>query len=144
MKGSSKRAIHILLAVLFAASLANCGGGGSSSSDGSVTGNASAVAEGVVMTWSAPEAYADSTPLDPETDLEEYEIYINETGEFDSDDEPVAYVSATDANGNATTTFDLGNLDYFFVDGGIYYVSMRSVTKSGVKSDFSTAFRFRI
>ncbi len=96
------------------------------------------------MSWEAPTTYADNSELDPSEELDVYEIYVNETGEFSEDDYPAAYVSATDSHGNPTESFDLGNLDYSFTSGVVYYICMRSVTKSGIRSGLSTVFMFTI
>jgi hypothetical protein len=89
------------------------------------------------ISWNAPESYTDSSQLNPSEDLEAYEIFVNASGAFAAADEPSAYISATDAAGNATETFALENLDFAFSPGQTYYFCMRSVSKSGVASEFS-------
>lgn len=99
---------------------------------------------GLILSWAAPTAYSDATTLDPMWELDVYEIYINRTGLFFPDDEPSAYISAIDSDGNSTSEFDLGMLDYPFVVGQTYHVSMRAVTVSGTRSDFSPVFSFNL
>ncbi len=136
MKKPDKKWILAILAMVFCLRIPNCGGGSE--------GNSPSLAEGIVMSWEAPTKYVDRTSLDPLEELDVYEIYVSDTGGFSDEDYPEAYVSAVDSHGNATESFDLGNLNYHFVPGETYYISMRSVTKNGVRSDFSGIFMFII
>ena len=143
VKSENKRTLLLILVMILVQSIAGCGGGEVSNLTGPTSDVPSASRE-IVMNWNAPQTYTDSTVLDPEVDLEEYEIYVNQTGTFSTENEPVAYVSAVNSSGNATTSFDLGALDYSFAASQTYYVCMRSVTKSGVKSEFSPVISFTI
>ena len=79
--------------------LSGCGGGGVSSSG---DGNPSPADDGgtplpaKILSWAPPESYTDSTSLNPVTDLDGFEIYVNETGSFSNGDLPNAVVSAVD------------------------------------------------
>lgn len=112
--------------------------------DGGFASASVSLADGLMLSWAAPLYYSDSTALDPLWDLDVYEIYINRTGLFLTDDEPSAYISAVDSNGNATSEFDLGNLGYPFQVGQTYHVSMRAVSLLGSRSDFSQVFTFTV
>lgn len=151
MKSTTKRLFPILLAVVFAASIIACGGGGEVATDGSdlaapstpISGTSSPVS-GLTMRWAAPESYSDQTQLDPEKDLDSYEIYVNQTGTFSETEEPAAVVFATEANGNPLESFSLENLVFSFSTNQTYYFCMRSITKAGVASEFSSVVRLTI
>ena len=99
----------------------------------------------IVLSWTPPESFADQTPLDPARDLAHYEIYINETGNFASTEPSDADVSAVDsAGGGLVTSFDMANLAPFLSPNVTYYVSMKSVSVTGVKSDFSPPASFTL
>ena len=117
--------------------LSGCGGGGNSSpSDGSPL-------PAKTLTWAAPESYTDNTSLNPLTDLDVYEIYVNESGSFADADIPNAVVSAVDTTTHTlTTSFNLANLGQYLSRGVAYRVSMRAVAITGLKSDFSPAAYF--
>jgi hypothetical protein len=108
-----------------------CGGGGSSSDSGSGT-----PLPARVLSWEAPTSYVDATDLNPVTDLDRYEIYVKETDDFSDVDTPMAAVS------EVTTSFDLANLSSDLTVGPQYYVSVRAVALTGLKSDFSPAVSF--
>lgn len=96
-----------------------------------------------MLEWTPPSSYADGTPLDPASDLDRYEIYLNQDGNFNESLNEVAAVRAVDSsNGRATTSFDLANLSRNITIGTKYFVSIRSVTKSGSKSGFSPSAAF--
>jgi len=117
--------------------LVGCGGGGgSSTSDGSPL-------PAKTLSWAAPESYTDNTSLNPLTDLDGFEIYVNETGAFADTDSPNAVVSAVDPTTHSlTTSFNLANLGPYLSRGVIYRVSMRAVAVTGLKSDFSPPASF--
>ena len=117
--------------------LSGCGGGGSSSSaDGSPL-------PAKTLSWAAPESYTDNTSLNPLTDLNGFEIYVNESGSFTEADTPNAVVSAVDpATHTLTTSFNLANLAPYLSKGIAYRVSMRAVAVTGLKSDFSPPASF--
>lgn len=114
-----------------------CGGGDTGSSgDGSPF-------PAKMLSWSPPSSYTDGTPLSPLTDLDSHEIYVNETGTFVDTDLPMAVVRATDpGTGQVTTSFDLANLGLYLSKGVLYRVSLRTVSITGLKSDFSQSASF--
>ncbi len=119
--------------------LAGCGGGGaSSSSDGGGT-----PLPAKTLSWAAPVSYTDNTSLNPLTDLNGFEIYVNESGSFADADTPNAVVSAVDpVTSTLTTSFNLANLAPYLSRGIPYQVSMRVVAVTGLKSDFSPPASF--
>jgi hypothetical protein len=81
--------------------------------------------------------------LNPVTDLDRFEIHVNETGAFTDADAPMAEVTAVDpANRTLTTSFNLANLSPDVTVGPKYYVSLRAVAITGLKSDFSPPVSF--
>ena len=118
--------------------LVGCGGGGDETS--SVPTPSSKV-----LRWDPPQSFADLTPLDPAKDLDHYEIYVNETGNFASTDPSDATVSAVDpAGGGLVRSFDIANLTPFLTTNVKYFISMKSVSVTGVKSDFSPTVSFTL
>jgi hypothetical protein len=117
--------------------LSGCGGGGTSSSgDGTPL-------PAKTLSWAPPESYTDSTSLNPLTDLDGFEIYVNESGSFSNGDIPKAVVSAVDPQTHTlTTSFNLANLGSYLSKGIVYRVSMRAVAITGLKSDFSPPASF--
>jgi hypothetical protein len=117
--------------------LSGCGGGGGDSSSGSGT-----PLPAKVLSWAAPDSYTDSTSLNPMTDLDTYEIYVNQSGSFTDSDTPSAIVSAVDTTTHTlTTSFNLANIDHLSM-GVVYRVSMRAVAITGLKSNFSPSASF--
>jgi hypothetical protein len=88
--------------------------------------------------WAVPQYFTDNTPLVPFRDLQGYEIYIKRDPSFRPGDSPVATASAMD------TTYTLENDSPPLLNGVTYYVSLRTVTTEGVKSDFSPAVSFSL
>jgi len=81
--------------------------------------------------------------MNPVTDLDRFEIYVNETGSFTDTDTPMAAISAVDpATRSSTTSFNLANLGPQVTVGPRYYVSLRAVALTGLKSDFSPPVSF--
>lgn len=117
--------------------LSGCGGGGTSSSgDGTPL-------PAKILSWAPPDAYTDSTSLNPVTELDGFEIYVNETGVFSNGDLPNAVVRAVDPQTHTlTTSFNLANLSPYLSKGIVYRVSMRAVAITGLKSDFSPPASF--
>jgi len=117
--------------------LSGCGGGGASSSgDGNPL-------PAKTLSWAAPASYTDNTSLNPLTDLDGFEIYVNESGSFSDGDTPNAVVSAVDpVTHTLTTSFNLANLSPYLSKGIAYRVSMRAVAITGLKSDFSPQASF--
>jgi len=109
--------------------LSGCGGGGGSSSSGGTPLPAR------VLSWEPPTSYVDSSNL-PVTDLDRFEIYVNDKGEPFTNDDRRADVSA------ATNSFNLANIGPPLTVGPTYYVSMRAVALTGLKSDFSPPVSF--
>jgi hypothetical protein len=117
--------------------LSGCGGGGTSSSGDGTSLPAK------TLSWAPPESYTDSTSLNPLTDLDGFEIYVNESGSFSNGDIPKAVVSAVDSQTHTlTTSFNLANLSSYLSKGIVYRVSMRAVAITGLKSDFSPPASF--
>ena len=120
--------------------LSGCGGEEVGSEDSIPTGAAS------VLAWDPPQTYEDSTVLDPYTELDYYEFYVREDGNFTDNDLPVAQVGATvdllSPDGttyikNLTTEFDLQNLLPFVPPTTNCYLSIRAVGADGLRSQFS-------
>jgi hypothetical protein len=128
--------------------LAGCGGGGGSSSgDGGGTplpaDDGGTPLPAKILSWAPPESYTDSTSLDPGTDLQEYEIHVNESGSFSESSTPSAVVRAVDTTTHTlTTSFNLANLGSDLSRGVVYRVSMRAVAVTGLKSGFSPSASF--
>jgi hypothetical protein len=123
--------------VVVLAILSGCGGGGASSSGDGNTIPAK------TLSWAAPVFYTDQTSLNPVTDLDGFEIYVNESGSFSDGDIPNAVVSAVDPQTRTlTTSFNLANLAPYLSSGITYRVSMRAVAVTGLKSDFSPPASF--
>lgn len=115
--------------------ISGCGGGG-----GGPTGTSF---PSKTLSWEPPISYADSTPLNPSTDLDSFEIYVKENGDFSAGDNPNASLAAYDSGTAQTaTSFNLANLGPFFSKGTVYHFSVRAVAKGGLKSDFSPSATF--
>ena len=81
--------------------------------------------------------------MNPVTELDRFEIYVNESGSFADTDSPKAAVSAVNqATHSLTTSFNLANLSPHVTEGPKYYVSLRAVALTGLKSDFSSPVSF--
>ena len=138
-----RRILPFLSFFIIIAFLSGCGGGGGSSEQaisggGGSDGGGSEPFPAKILTWIPPSQYTDGAQLNPVTDLDRFEIYINEDGLFADTDTDMAEVSATvPGTGQPTTSFDLSNLAPFLSRGVTYHVSIRAVALSGLKSDFS-------
>ena len=129
--------VALILALGF---VSGCGGGETA---GSNNGDFAVAAK--TATWSPPATFSDGTPLNPATDLSNYEIFVKVSGYFSNADSPTAIVSAIDPGTNQiTTSFNLANLGPFLLKGVTYYVSMRAVALDGLKSGFSTPASFSL
>lgn len=130
---------HVFIAATLMISLllASCGGGDAGGTAASMNPSAQKT-----LSWSPPNSYTDNSELNPEAELSEYYIYVNETGLFSESDHPAAIVTAVGAGGNAITSFNLANISFTLFQDVTYYVSMRSVTKSGAFSAFSPSMSF--
>jgi len=134
------RRIIILSLVAALATVSGCGGVGSSSDSGTASGT---VLPARTLSWEAPTSYVDATSMDPVTDLDRFEIYVNESGSFTDTDTPTAALSAVDkASHRPTTSFNLANIGSPLTVGPKYYVSLRAVALTGLKSDFSPPVSF--
>ncbi|MDD5762772.1 MAG: hypothetical protein PHP88_09745 [bacterium] len=112
--------------------LAGCGGGGG----GETSTNQGPAPSGPVSTlaWTPPATYNDNTALDPERDLDYYEIYVRQDPNFTDNDLPVVQVSPV-AAGSPVTEFNL-DLITSLPAGTQLYVSMRAVGVDRQKSAF--------
>jgi len=138
--------VYLVLVVSMAV-FSGCGGGGGDTSSGSTTpGNnppGQTPLPSKVLSWEAPTTYVDSTPMNPVSDLDRFEIYVNGTGAFAETETPIAALSAVDpATRKLATSFDLSSLGSQLTVGPNYYVSMRAVALTGQKSDFSAPISF--
>ncbi len=125
--------------LLFSALISGCGGAGSEET--ATTGTTTPK----ILSWTPPVSYSDGSSLNPQTDLDSFEIYINQTGMFTDADLPEASLSSHDpGTAYVTTSFDLANLSPSLSQDVVYYVSIRAVSKSGGKSEFSPAASFSI
>jgi hypothetical protein len=86
--------------------------------------------------WAPPQSFTDGTPVVPSRDLQGYEIYVKHDLPFGPADNPVAYPSPLESS------FYLGKITPPLTKGVTYYISLRTVTAEGMKSDFSPAFAF--
>jgi len=130
------RRIIILSVIAALATFSGCGGGGSSSDSGTALPTRT-------LSWEPPTSYVDTTSMDPVTELDRFEIHLNETGTFADTDPPIATVSAVDpATHILTTSFNLANLSPHVTVGPKYYVSLRAVAITGLKSDYSPPISF--
>ena len=81
--------------------------------------------------------------MNPVTELDRFEIYVNESGSFTNADPPMAALSAVDpATRSLVTSFNLANIGSPLTVGPRYYVSLRAVALTGLKSDFSPPVSF--
>jgi hypothetical protein len=81
--------------------------------------------------------------MNPVTDLDRFEIYVKETNTFTDTDVPMAELRAVDAQTHTlATSFNLANLGSHLTVGPHYYVSLRAVALTGLKSDFSPGVSF--
>jgi hypothetical protein len=149
-KGTVKRPSNIFLALILAATvcIAGCGGGGGCTTDSGIITPGGGSGDDTpfpskTLSWAPPTAYTDSTPLNPSSDLDVFEIYIRTNGGFSGSDSPMAALQAVaPGTGQLTTSFDLANLVPFLSRSVPYFVSVRAVAKNGLKSDFSTPASF--
>jgi hypothetical protein len=81
--------------------------------------------------------------MDPQTELDRIEVYVKTTGSFNDADPPMAALSAVDPTTKGiTSSFNLANLSPHVTEGPTYYVSLRAVARTGLKSDFSPPISF--
>ena len=119
-----------------------CGGGG----EGGTSQTQVPVPSGPVsvLAWSPPATYNDNVPLDPERDLDYYEIYVRQDPNFTDSDQPaiqIAAVAATVSPDGRTlarspvTEFTLESIPSLPA-GNQLFVSMRAVGVDRQKSAF--------
>ena len=110
--------------------LAGCGGGGGApqSQGAAPSGPVS------MLAWTPPTTYNDNAVLDPERDLDYYEIYVRQDQNFTDSDLPAAEFPAV-AAGLLVTEFTL-ELIPSLPAGNLLYVSMRAVGVDQQKSAF--------
>ena len=122
--------------------LAGCGGGGGGGETPQSQGPAPSGPVSV-LTWTPPTTYNDNVALDPERDLDYYEIYVRQDANFTDSDLPVievAAVAATVSPGGLTVRalvmeFGLGLIPSLPA-GNQLYVSMKAVGVDRQKSAF--------
>ena len=122
------RTILVIALGLMIAIFSGCGGGGSSESGPTLPAR--------TLSWEPPTTYVDGSAIDLARDLDRIEIYVNENGETFTTDDHRADVSA------GTTSFNLANIGSPLTEGPTYYVSLRAVARTGLKSDFSQPVPF--
>lgn len=110
--------------------LAGCGGGGEDTPQAQVAPSGPVS----VLAWTPPTTYNDNVVLDPERDLEYYEIYVRQDANFTDSDLPVVQVAAVTA-GTPVTEFTL-ELIPSLPAGGQLFVSIRAVGVDQQKSAF--------
>ena len=120
--------------------LAGCGGGGEApQSQGTVPSGPVSV-----LVWTPPTTYNDSAPLDPQRDLDYYEIYVRQDPNFTDVDQPAIQVAAVASSvspdgltviRSLTTQFTLEMIPSLPA-GTQLYVSMRAVGIDRQKSMF--------
>ena len=122
--------------------LAGCGGGG----EGGTSQSQGPAPSGPVsvLAWTPPTTYNDNLPLDPERDLDYYEIYVRQDPNFTDSDQPaiqIAAVAATVSPDGRTlarspvTEFTLESIPSLPA-GNQLFVSMRAVGVDRQKSAF--------
>jgi len=134
--GNSWKYVLVSIAIGLGAMITGCGGGGGGGSSG-------ASVQTKTLRWEPPSAYTDGSPLQAATDLDSFEIYVNQDGIFSENDQPAAAVAVINpGTGQVTTSFDLAQLAPFLTKGVEYQISVRAVAITGLKSDFSPSARF--
>ena len=128
------RKINFMLLITTLATFYGCGGGSSESGT---------PLPARTLSWQAPTSYVDSSPMDPQSELDRFEVYVKTTDSFDDADPPAAAISAIDpTTRNVTSSFNLANLSPHVTEGPRYYVSLRAVALTGLKSAFSPPVSF--
>jgi hypothetical protein len=120
--------------------LAGCGGGGETSqSQGPAPSGPAAV-----LVWTPPATYKNNVPMDPERDLDYYEIYVRQDPNFTESDQPMIQIAAVAATlspdgrtvaRSLVTEFTL-ELITSLPAGNQLFVSMRAVGVDHQKSAF--------
>lgn len=124
--------------------LAGCGGGGDTpQSVGQSVGPAPSGPVSVVA-WTPPTTFNDNAPMDPERDLDYYEIYVRQDPNFTDTDLPVIQVAAVAAtlspDGHTVVTGPVTEFTLDLIpslpDNKHLFVSMRAVGLDRQKSEF--------
>jgi hypothetical protein len=110
--------------------LAGCGGGGDSP-QGQLPVPSGPVS---VLEWTPPTTYNDNAVMDPQRDLDYYEIYVRKDPNFTDSDLPLIQVAAATA-GSLVTEFTLELIPSLPADSQLF-VSMRAVGVDQQKSAF--------
>jgi hypothetical protein len=111
--------------------LAGCGGEGVDTPQGQVPGPSGPVS---VLAWTPPTSYNDNVALDPERDLDYYEIYVRQDPNFTDSDLPAVQVAPM-AAGSLVTEFTLELIPALPASSQLF-VSMRAVGIDRQKSAF--------
>ncbi len=132
-----KNAVAVV-AIIILGILPGCGGGGSASDPFPQNPLPTKT-----LSWNPPTAYTDGTPMNPATELINFEIYVKQGGQFTGTDTPMALVGAVNpSTGQLVTTFNLANLAPYISTGVQYQVALKAVAITGAKSNFSTPATF--
>jgi hypothetical protein len=110
--------------------LAGCGGGGDTP-QGQVPGPSGPVS---ALAWTPPTTFNDNVALDPERDLDYYEIYVRQDPNFTDSDLPAVQVAPV-AAGTLVTEFTLELIPALPASSQLF-VSMRAVGIDRQKSAF--------
>jgi hypothetical protein len=89
------------------------------------------------LSWNPPTEYADGTPLDPSSEILQYEIFVGPSKDFDLQAIPSAVVEG--GNSNSFDLRETGQSPDFYP----LWVTMRSVSVEEVKSDFAAPIEWR-
>lgn len=97
-----------------------------------------------VLSWSPPTTYNDNAPLDPQRDLDYYEVYVRQDPNFTESDQPVIQLSAVAStlspDGLTVTRLLVKDFTLELIPslpaGNQLYVSMRAVGIDHQKSGF--------
>jgi len=125
----------LIVLVTFGILLSGCGGGGGV---GSTNQEVQPPQSAKTLSWESPGFFTDGSPLNPVTELQDFEIYVRQDATFGPTDQAVAVVAPGDRS------FNLALLASSLSRGTIYSVSLRAVSTSGMKSDFSPSISFSL
>jgi hypothetical protein len=124
--------------------LAGCGGGGDTPQSQSQTPAPSGAV--TVLAWMPPQSYNDNVVLNPERDLDYYEIFVRQDANFSDSDLPMVEVAAVadtlspdglSVARSLVTEFNLELIASLPASSQLY-VSMRAVGVDQQKSAFMT------